>query len=298
MLKGIDVSHWDEFSWNNEMKPLVLSKQLYFAYAKASEGTHSTDGGYDNHRTGSANIGLLHGAFHFFLPTQDVQDQVKLFSQKVGARRIGELPPAVDIEWTKVVNQKTNKVVRPELWDQLTAAKRLEVTIALVKEVEKVFGVKPVIYTHPNFWHHYIEDHNPAASLAQFAEYVLWNVDLKNEGTLPKPWMRADFVQTHFGESASAHASLYDRVDQDRYDGTLKQLLSLTMTGLVFDKTSTPVCQIVWDLQQSLKDKGFYPHTVDGDFGNNTELAVKDFQRSAGLNETGIVDESVWKLLV
>lgn len=37
MLKGIDVSHYEEFNWN-DMKPLVLSKQLYFAYAKASDG--------------------------------------------------------------------------------------------------------------------------------------------------------------------------------------------------------------------------------------------------------------------
>ena len=155
-----------------------------------------------------------------------------------------------------------------------------------------------MIYTHPVFWHDYIEANNPGPSLTQFADYLLWNVDLKNEGKLPRPWTRTDFVQTHFGESAPAGAPLYDRVDRDRYEGTLKQLLSLTVKGLVFDKTKTPVCQIVWDLQQSLKDKGFYPHTVDGDFGGNTEQAVKDFQKSAGLNETGIIDDGTWESLL
>jgi lysozyme len=109
MLNGIDVSHYDEFNWNDEMKPLVLSKRLYFAYAKASEGANSTDDSYDSHRMGSANTGLLHGAFHFFLPTQDTRDQVQAFSQKVGALRVGELPPVVDIEWTKIENQKTKR---------------------------------------------------------------------------------------------------------------------------------------------------------------------------------------------
>jgi hypothetical protein len=126
----------------------------------------------------------------------------------------------------------------------LTPAKRLEVTIAVLEDIRT-----------QNFWNNYIAAHNPATSLTPFADYLLWNVDLKNEGKLPKPWIRTDFVQTHFGENAPAHAPLYDRVDRDRYDGTLKQLLSFTVTGLVFDKTSTPVCQIVWDLQQSLKDK-------------------------------------------
>lgn len=212
--------------------------------------------------------------------------------------RVGELPPVVDIEWTKIVDPKTHQVKRPELWEQLTPAERVEVTLAILTEVEQQFHVRPMIYTHPVFWNHYMVAHNPATSIALFADYLLWNVDLKNEGNLPTPWTRTDFVQTYFGDNAPPHAPLYDRVDRDRYEGTLKQLLSLTVKGLVFDKTRTPVCQIVWDIQQSLKDKGFYAHTVDGDFGNNTEKAVKDFQRAAGLNETGVIDEGSWGLLL
>jgi Putative peptidoglycan binding domain/N-acetylmuramoyl-L-alanine amidase len=42
-------------------------------------------------------------------------------------------------------------------------------------------------------------------------------------------------------------------------------------------------------LQQKLRDKGFNPGAIDGDFGENTQAAVKAFQRSVGLKDDGIV---------
>jgi hypothetical protein len=45
----------------------------------------------------------------------------------------------------------------------------------------------------------------------------------------------------------------------------------------------------VIELQQRLREKGFNPGAIDGDFGENTESAVKAFQRSVGLKDDGIV---------
>jgi Putative peptidoglycan binding domain/N-acetylmuramoyl-L-alanine amidase len=42
-------------------------------------------------------------------------------------------------------------------------------------------------------------------------------------------------------------------------------------------------------LQQRLRDRGFNPGAVDGVFGENTQAAVKAFQRSVGLEDDGIV---------
>ena len=44
---------------------------------------------------------------------------------------------------------------------------------------------------------------------------------------------------------------------------------------------------LILDLQQKLKDKGFYKGPVDGDFGKGTEDAVREFQRSAKLKVDG-----------
>jgi hypothetical protein len=54
---------------------------------------------------------------------------------------------------------------------------------------------------------------------------------------------------------------------------------------LVFGSTGEAVIK----LQQRLRDKGFSPGAIDGDFGENTEAAVKAFQSSVGLKADGIV---------
>jgi len=53
----------------------------------------------------------------------------------------------------------------------------------------------------------------------------------------------------------------------------------------------------VGNLQEQLAFKGFPLGEVDNIFGIRTELAVKQFQASVGLPETGIVDAQTWRLL-
>lgn len=55
--------------------------------------------------------------------------------------------------------------------------------------------------------------------------------------------------------------------------------------------------QEIKSLQQRLKALGFNPGTVDGIFGKNTEKAVKDFQKSAGLSADGVVGPATFKAL-
>jgi peptidoglycan L-alanyl-D-glutamate endopeptidase CwlK len=50
-------------------------------------------------------------------------------------------------------------------------------------------------------------------------------------------------------------------------------------------------------LQQTLKNKGFDPGIIDGDFGNGTEAAVIAFQKSEGLLPDGIVGSQTLKAL-
>lgn len=54
----------------------------------------------------------------------------------------------------------------------------------------------------------------------------------------------------------------------------------------------------VTELQELMKSKGAFPHTVDGDFGSDTENAVKVYQRSQGLPDTGVVNAQTWASLL
>lgn len=87
---------------------------------------------------------------------------------------------------------------------------------------------------------------------------------------------------------------LYSQLPRLRKEVTAKLALKLTpeeldndsqVVDLKFGSTGAEVLK----LQQRLHDKGFKPGAIDGDFGENTQAAVKAFQRSAGLEDDGIV---------
>jgi peptidoglycan L-alanyl-D-glutamate endopeptidase CwlK len=50
-------------------------------------------------------------------------------------------------------------------------------------------------------------------------------------------------------------------------------------------------------LQQALKDQGFDPGSIDGDFGSGTEAAVIAFQKSEGLTPDGVVGKQTLQAL-
>jgi peptidoglycan hydrolase-like protein with peptidoglycan-binding domain len=55
--------------------------------------------------------------------------------------------------------------------------------------------------------------------------------------------------------------------------------------------------ELVAMVQEVLKDNGLYGGTVDGDFGINTENAIKNVQRTRSLGVDGIIGNQTWKAL-
>jgi len=55
--------------------------------------------------------------------------------------------------------------------------------------------------------------------------------------------------------------------------------------------------QAVREVQQRLKDWGYYGGAVDGQFGPQTEKAVRDFQSRNGLTVDGVVGPATWAAL-
>ena len=51
------------------------------------------------------------------------------------------------------------------------------------------------------------------------------------------------------------------------------------------------------EIQQALKNAGFYQGSVDGKMGPVTREAVKEFQRVHGLNDDGVVGRQTWTKL-
>ena len=295
MINGIDVSHHNDVDWK-QIQALSLTQNIYFAFIKASEGATFPDQKFTTNRLGTTQAGLLCGAYHFFLPSVDPIQQAKLFVNQVESLREGELPPVVDIEWTQI-KTKNGTVKRAELWKAISASERIDKIKGFLLEIEKHLGTKPIIYTALAFWNEFIAGPNKASDYSFFIDYPLWIVNLKGALNVPKPWTVATFIQNAFGELAPKNASAFEKLDHDYFNGRLRGLLAFASKGKVFEKKS-PVSAIVRDFQQALKNLGFYSKELDGDFGKSTEQAVRDFQKSIGLPETGKVDAATWKLLL
>lgn len=73
------------------------------------------------------------------------------------------------------------------------------------------------------------------------------------------------------------------------------------MTRIFFQRASsgfrTVQGELIRRLQLTLRAGGFYRDTVDGIYGNKTELALLGFQQENGLAQTGKIDEETWRLL-
>lgn len=71
------------------------------------------------------------------------------------------------------------------------------------------------------------------------------------------------------------------------------------------EPTATPFANIgsgssgetVKEIQQILKDLGFYTGEVDGQFGSGTQAAVRSFQAQHGLGNDGVVGPLTWEML-
>jgi hypothetical protein len=64
-----------------------------------------------------------------------------------------------------------------------------------------------------------------------------------------------------------------------------------------FENTSPDLQGEVKELQQELRKEGFEVD-VDGQFGRDTEAAVKSFQREHGLDDDGVVGAITWAALL
>jgi lysozyme len=144
-VEGIDVSHYSgTIDWQK-----VRDAGYDFAYVKATEGIDAPDPSFAGHWQELLRVGLSRGAYHFYVTEDDPEAQARFFLSVVDLGP-DDLPPVVDIE-------ELGHETPPGLADRLRT---------FLEIVERETGVKPIIYTEPNFWN---------ANLgAGFADYPLW----------------------------------------------------------------------------------------------------------------------------
>lgn len=149
-IHGIDVSKFQkEINWQAVKQMRVQKIRISFAFIKATEGITRQDPSFKDNWEKAGKAGIIRGAYHFFYATRNPIKQAINFNNVVTLQP-GDLPPVLDIETT---NNLPASVIRStaKIW---------------LEEMERVYKVKPIIYTNIHFYETYLGD--------EFDGYPLW----------------------------------------------------------------------------------------------------------------------------
>ena len=146
------------------MWPELVKEGHSFAFIKATEGMDLRDPAFVAHWAAAQEAGIIRGAYHFYVTEDDPQKQARFFTDTVDLEP-GDLAPVVDIE-------SLGHDTPPGLSDRLKTFLDL---------LEAHYGLKPIIYTAPNFWDEHLTD--------EFGAYPLWVAEYGvDKPRLPAGW--------------------------------------------------------------------------------------------------------------
>jgi len=167
MITGMDVSAWQgTVNWAKAARNGVR-----FAYIKVSQRLYA-DKLFPQNWPAARAARVLRGGYHYLVCDRDPLEQADTFCSLVKDDP-GELPPAADFEERSGV--------------PADAADRLK---RFLQAVEYRLGVKPAVYTSPDFWKNY------GSADSTWADYPLWIANYRvNQPIIPPPWSEYYFWQ-------------------------------------------------------------------------------------------------------
>ncbi len=191
IVHGIDISsHQKTIAWNKVASMRVNDIDIRFAFIKATEGLNDIDKNYATNYAMAKNVGMVCGAYHFFLATKSGREQAENFI-KNSKLSIGDLPPVVDVE---------------QLYGTPVQLMQQRLTECL-QVLENHYHTKPIIYTYASFYKDYLSK--------QFAQYPLW-VAHYTETT--KPTVDRDWTFWQHSEQGNING-ITTRVDCNVFNG-------------------------------------------------------------------------------
>ncbi|MEN8895592.1 MAG: glycoside hydrolase family 25 protein [Yoonia sp.] len=194
----IDLSHHNEVAAWDDVKNHGVSVVIL----KATDGGSYIDPKFVERRKLAKDLGFIVGAYHFYETNDTPEEQANWFIQNVDLRA-GNLPPIIDIERIK-------KPIRGDLHQEFRA---------FLARLENHYGVKPIIYTGPNFWNHALAEHLP--------DYPLWIAQYETQKPkIPTGW--SDWTMWQFTEKQMV-AGINGPVDGSRFNGDNTDLANLVI---------------------------------------------------------------------
>ncbi|MEY3438573.1 MAG: hypothetical protein RL265_1158 [Bacteroidota bacterium] len=146
---GIDISHHQgRIDWHKLFVTERFDTIIHFVYCKATEGENHLDTEWENNRRVLREIGITHGAYHFFNSKSKPRPQAQHFLTHWKSEEM-DLPPVLDVESEGFSD--ADLIAKMKIW---------------LEEVETATGIRPLIYCSL----HYFE----TKFAADFKDYKFW----------------------------------------------------------------------------------------------------------------------------
>lgn len=199
-VHGIDLSrHQAKVNW-----AVVASQDIHFAFVKATEGRKYVDSLYCQNWEDIRKVGIKRGAYHFFRPSLDAEEQARNFINTVDMQ-YGDLPPVIDIEESEDLSR--------------------EIVIKQVKKwlylVELEYSIRPIIYTHYKFYNKFIA--------GEFDKYPIW-IAKYGSGEAPRLGGSAKWTFWQYGNRGKLNG-IDGYVDLDVFNGSIDELNKICLSG-------------------------------------------------------------------
>ncbi len=200
-LDGIDVSyHQGTIAWGQ-----VAAAGKRFAFVRATAGTLTADTAYATNRSGARAAGLAVGSYHFANPdtaVNDASNEASWFLRNATVAS-GDLLPVLDLETANGLDPASLTA-----WAQ-----------TWLSQVSAATGVRPIIYTTPNFWATSMADTD---WFARNGYPVLWiaNWTTASQPTVPAGGWGGNGWSFWQHSSSGSVPGITVAVDLDRFKGS------------------------------------------------------------------------------
>ena len=198
-IHGIDVSKYQgDIDWH-----AVRAGGTRFAYIKATEGADHVDHKFRQNWEGARAAGVARGAYHFVFWCRSPAQEIANFKRMVPVEP-DALPPVLDVEATPESKTCKRRLYREEAVRDMRE---------MLREMERHYGKKPVIYTTVDFY-------EAILSPNELSEYPIWVRSTKHSPHVRYGDRKWSFWQY---QSDGQVPGIRGNVDRNAFAGTPQQ---------------------------------------------------------------------------
>ena len=233
---GIDVSRWQDNNSTAQQMDFTKSVAMgaKFVFIKSSQRLWTDEDIIYNWKS-AKNAGLLRGAYHFLDWDVSPKEQAQ-YAWSIIEHDPGELPPVIDFEYWNPPP--------PNAYDLLWQ---------YVVEIERLSGIKPIIYTGAFFWKQY------GTQSQIWKNYPLWIASYSNQAYMEDnvknltPWDKWHFWQYTDKGDGIAFGAESKGLDMNYFNGTLEQLKAFA-TGKIIPIPEPPTNGVILPTLKVISD--------------------------------------------